>query len=602
MLAAAVVASVLAGVTSVALFGRDAAPAESGNAACDTNDPLRVTADEAIAPTLTALGEQFADAVNAEDRPCVQIVVRAMSSRDVVTALVRGWDTAANGAPPDVWVPNSSVWLDVYRNESSTPELLPQDAVLLARSPLLFAMPQPMAEALPLSTVKWRELLELPDIEGGWGAFEHEEWGRPQLAVSDPLSSTTGMLALLSLGVAQDEIWAGGPTGNAAINIDSDLGVLRFRRAVAKVAPDVRTHLREYVDADDPLQVLSGMPLLERDLWLFNRGRLLLPEAGNSDASGRLVPMEGPPAIKLKAVYPTEGAFGADYPFVAMNGDWVDEMSAQIADEFDDFLLSDAAQDRFEADGFRDAENTSNPVHTMEDGLQYQLGGDLLELPEAAVLSSVQASWRNVTAPSKTLMVVDVSGSMVETVEGSEQTRLEATVAAAVQSLDVLPPASDAGLWEFSTDLPRGRNDGDYRELVPLGPLNEELDGVDRKTRIADGLTALEPQNDTALNDTTLAAYEAMQSSFEPGVRHTIVLMTDGRNDDEGSVSNDEVIAQLEQLQDEERPVRVVAVAYGEETDIAELERVAAATGGKVLTSPNAADLDELFLAALAGS
>jgi Ca-activated chloride channel family protein len=166
VLAVVVVASVFAGVAFAALFGRDAAPAEPGNASCNTNDPLRVTADEAIAPTLSALADQFADAVNAEDRPCVQVVIRSMSSRDVVTALVRGWDTAADGPPPDVWIPNSSVWLDVYRNESSTPDLLPQDAVLLARSPLLFAMPQPMAEALPLSTVKWRELLELPDLEG----------------------------------------------------------------------------------------------------------------------------------------------------------------------------------------------------------------------------------------------------------------------------------------------------------------------------------------------------------------------------------------------------------------------------------------------------
>jgi Mg-chelatase subunit ChlD len=226
-----------------------------------------------------------------------------------------------------------------------------------------------------------------------------------------------------------------------------------------------------------------------------------------------------------------------------------------------------------------------------------------MELPDAGILGSVQASWSNVTAPSKTLMVVDVSGSMVAPVDGSAQTRLEATVAAAVQSLDVLPPASDVGLWEFSTDLPQGSNAGDYRELVPLGPLNDEVDGTDdRKTQIVDGLTALEPENDTALNDTTLAAYQAMQESFTPDVRHTIVLMTDGRNDDEGSISNDELIAQLEQLQDEERPVRVVAVAYGEETDVAQLERVAAATGGKVLASPNAGDLDELFLAALAGS
>jgi hypothetical protein len=45
-------------------------------------------------------------------------------------------------------------------------------------------------------------------------------------------------------------------------------------------------------------------------------------------------------------------------------------------------------------------------------------------------------------------------------------------------------------------------------------------------------------------------------------------------------------------MQDEERPVRIVVIAYREETDIAQMERVAAATDGKVLASPNAKDLE----------
>jgi Ca-activated chloride channel homolog len=606
VLAAVLVVSVIAGIAFVALSGRDKAPADAAGSAatCEGGDPLYLTADPAIAPTLSALAEQFNDVVTAADRPCVRIDVRGMSAPDVVDALLRGWDTATNGPPPDVWVPDSSAWLDVYRTESDDQALLPDESLVLARSPMVFAMPEPMADALPEATLKWRDLLALPDLEFGWGEYGHAEWGRPQLVVADPFSSTSGLLALLSLGVAQDEIWAGGPSGGAAINIDSDIGVLRFRRAVSAVGRNNPMLLRRYFDAEAPELEFSGMPLLERELWLFNRGHMELPAVPSEGAqpTGEPVPMRGQPSVKFKAVYPSEGAFGADYPFVVLNGDWVDGTSVQVADEFADFLLGDTGQERFEADGFRNADNNSNSVHRPEDGLSRQLGGDIMSLPEAEVIASVRRSWRNVTTPSRTLLVVDVSGSMVESATGGEQTRLEATVDAAVRGLDVLADSSEAGLWEFSTDLPGGEHGGDYRELVPVGPLDEELDGGDRRTQIVDGLQALEPENDTALNDTTVAAYEAMLDDYQPDVRHAIVLLTDGRNDDDGSISNRAVIERLEELQDPERPVRIVAIAYGDGTDIAQLEQLTAATDGKVLASPNADDLEELFLEALAGS
>jgi Ca-activated chloride channel family protein len=606
VLAAVLVVSVIAGMAFAALSRRDRAPAEPPGSGpdCEDADPLYVTADPAIAPTLSALTAQHSDAVAAADRPCKRIEVRAMPAPDVVTALLRGWDTAANGPPPDVWVPDSSAWLDVYRAESNNAALLPEESLVLARSPMVFAMPEPMADALPEATLKWRDLLALPDRELGWGEHGHAEWGQPQLVVADPLTSTSGLLALLSLGVAQDEIWAGGPSGSAAINIDSDLGVLRFRRAVASVGRDVTTLLRQYFEAEAPELEFSGLPLLERQMWQFNRGQMALPTASSegAQATGEPVAMGDQPSVKFKAIYPSEGAFGADYPWVVLNGDWVDDTSVQEADELEEFLLGETGQDRFEADGFRNADNNSNPVHRPEDGLSRQLGGDIMPLPEADVIAGVRRSWRNVTTPSRTLLVVDVSGSMVESATGGEPTRLEATVDAAVRSLDVLSERSEAGLWEFSTELPGGEHGGDYRELVPVGPLNEEVGGADRRTQIVEGLEALQPENDTALNDTALAAYDALLDNYEPGLRHAIVLLTDGRNDDDDSITNGALLRRVEELQDPERPVRIVAIAYGEEADVAQLEKVTGVTGGKVLASPNADDLEALFLEALAGS
>ncbi|HSK91468.1 MAG TPA: substrate-binding domain-containing protein [Euzebyales bacterium] len=384
VLAAVLAVSVVAGIAFAALSSRAVAPAAAPGsaAACDGDEPLRVTADPAVAPTLSALAGGFATMVAEADRPCVGIEVRVMASRDVVAALRAGWDTEIGGQPPDVWVPDSSVWIDVLRNEGGDEGILPGEAAPLARSPLVFAMPGPMADALPDLTIKWRDLLSLPDLEDGWAAYDQPAWGTPRLAVADPLRSTSGLLTLLSLGVAQDQIWAGG-SADEAIGIDSDIGVLRFRRAVDTVAPDAGAQLRAYFEADDPLLELSGIPLLEREMWLFNRGQMALPPASSGDgATSPPAPMGGQPAVMLKAIYPTEGAYGADYPFVVLDGDWMDDTSVQAAERFGDYLRSDAGQQRFETAGFRGADNSSNPVHRTEDGLWRQLGGYVLAPPD----------------------------------------------------------------------------------------------------------------------------------------------------------------------------------------------------------------------------
>jgi hypothetical protein len=200
---------------------------------------------------------------------------------------------------------------------------------------------------------------------------------------------------------------------------------------------------------------------------------------------------------------------------------------------------------------------------------------------------------------SSTLFAVDVSGSMVAQVPGTSQTRLQATIEAGQEVLQIIPPASDVGLWEFSTDLEGGESDGDYRELVPVGPLNEDVDATTRKQRLIDALDGLAFENDTALNDTVLAAYQTMQSNYTPGRQHTILLLTDGRNDDDDSISHEQLITELRRLRNPEQPVEVVSIAYGEEPDIDLLEEISAEVGGEVISSPDVADLDRLMVEAL---
>jgi Mg-chelatase subunit ChlD len=110
---------------------------------------------------------------------------------------------------------------------------------------------------------------------------------------------------------------------------------------------------------------------------------------------------------------------------------------------------------------------------------------------------------------------------------------------------------------------------------------------------------ALDPENDTALNDTLLAAYQAVQSIYTPGQQHTILLLTDGRNDDENSISHNELVRSLQRLRNSEEPIDVVSIAYGELPDLDLLAEISDEVGGQVIPSPDLADVDRLIVEAL---
>ena len=65
--------------------------------------------------------------------------------------------------------------------------------------------------------------------------------------------------------------------------------------------------------------------------------------------------------------------------------------------------------------------------------------------------------------------------------------------------------------------------------------------------------------------------------------------MTDGRNDDPGSIGLDQLLARLRELRDPDRPVRIVGIAISEDADLAALERMAQRHGRRCLPGGPAA-------------
>ena len=600
---AIVAVGVVAGLlgTTVLGGGREAAgdgrPAATEVVArCDAAESVHVAADPAVVPIVERLAERYIDDLLERGRDCIDVAVTEVASSAVVGRLTNGWDPQTHGPRPEVWIPQSTVWVELLREQLDDPTIVGADPSILARSPTVMAMPRPMAEAVgwPEQGLSWHQMVELADSDQGWAAFDRSEWGAFQLWLTDPRYTALGLQALLALDAAQ-----GGQGAGEGEEAATPLSLFRVQRLLTSIDASTELQLQRYASADDPAQVVSAFPLEEWQLWQFNHGML----DATSEASDTGTPSGS--RVPLAAVYPSgndQVAMESDYPYVLLDAPWVEPEVLQYAEEFNDYLLSGGAREIFAEAGFRGPDNEVTDLLAADMEAQTVSAVDppgTGELPDVGALASLRSSWVNVPRLSSTLFAVDTSGSMVAQVPGTGQTRLQATVDAAQEVLQIMPPAADVGLWEFSTDLEGGENNGDYRELVPVGPLNEAVDDTTRKQQLSTALDGLAFENDTALNDTLLAAYETMQANYTPGRQHTILLLTDGRNDDDDSITHEQLIGELRRLRNPEQPIEVVSIAYGEEPDLDLLGEISTEVGGEVISSPDVADLDRLMVQAL---
>lgn len=583
--------------------GASADPTEMASECASGTETLDIAADPAVVPIVRQLAERYTTDLVAAGRECIPIHVRPVTASAVAGRLANGWRSQTHGTRPDVWIPQSTLWVELLRANLEDKSILPEDPTVLARSPTVIAMPRPMAEQLgwPDQQLSWSELYQMADSTNGWAQMDMPQWGAFRFELTDPRYTTTGLQALLALDAAQEEQTPGGGT---------TLDLFRIQRALANIDASSTETLSRYVRADDPLGALSAMPLEEREVWRFNKTgspSAVAAEENESEAAGSAAsePTANEDLPGLVAMYPSGSddiAMESDYPYVLLDTSWVSDDVLQFADEFGDYLISDTGIEMFTAAGFRTRDNEAGEALAADDKLQAMDAvaqappGDL---PEIRQFRQLRSSWVTVPRVSRTMFLIDVSGSMQVVVPGTQQTRLEATVEAAKASLEIIPGGSDVGLWEFSTDLQGGQGGGDYRELEPIAPLSEVRGGRTHRQRLIQALNGIDPENDTALNDTVLAAYEVLRSTYTTGRRHLIVLLTDGRNDDDDSITHQELITALARLHRSQEPIQVVSIAYGEQPDLDKLAEISDTVGGRVVSSPNLNNLERLFIKAL---
>ena len=99
----------------------------------------------------------------------------------------------------------------------------------------------------------------------------------------------------------------------------------------------------------------------------------------------------------------------------------------------------------------------------------------------------------------------------------------------------------------------------------------------------------------TGLYDTTLAAVEAVRSGWDPTRANSVLILSDGHNDDDG-LSLRGLLTRLEREQRPESSGAGDAIAFGPDSDIHAMRQISRATGGSAYVATDPDTVGDIFL------
>ncbi|MFI6406338.1 substrate-binding and VWA domain-containing protein [Streptomyces sp. NPDC050548] len=521
---------------------------------------LKLAASPDMAPALRAAAGKARGENITSDGQCLNISVTAQESYKFA-------DTLKSGRHPDVqvWVPDSELWVNQVTSGADSDATEATPAGNVASTPVGVAMVPAAAKSLgwPQKTYTWLDLA---------GATLQDDSLR--LGAADPARSATGLLALTALSTAAAKV-KGGDTQAAAM---------------------MKTLSQRISDTDG--QVLDTLPRDSSGTEQGNPKRNQALVLSEQSAFAYNASAEGGGSLDL--FYPKDGSPRLDYPYNLVDRERLTTDESRAAIRFMTFLSQPAQQKLMEKYGFRtEDEDAPKAVVAKAGGSSPQPYAVAPAEPASdAALQEALGTWTITVQSARITTVVDASSSMSEPVPGTGQSRMDVTKASLLQALATFTPEDEIGLWEFSTKLDGNK---DYRVLVPTERLGDRVGGGTQRDRLSAAFGSLKPvpNGATGLYDTTLAAYKAATSSYADGKFNALVILTDGVNQDPGSISRTTLLKELRQLTSPERPVPLIMIAVGPEADKEEARQIAEATGGSGHEVSNPAQIQSVILQAI---
>ncbi|MFC4536128.1 substrate-binding domain-containing protein [Sphaerisporangium dianthi] len=530
---------------------------------CAERPQLRVTATPEIGPALAEVAERY-----GQEGGCASVSVNTGGSADVADEL------ALRKNLVDVWVPDASVWVDLAKVRGADRTLFSPGASI-ARSPVIMGVTDgtaaKLAEGDPHGDDSGRGADGDKDAKEGSGEVT------PRAAEASwmllvPTSATKKRLPKASTTLPDPSRFASGLAVLDALN-----SVVADRPAALKIVEGMTTNLkRSILPSREALFDLLERPDKGTDPIIVDSEQAIWR---HNDARAK---------PQVMGLYPSEGTLALDYPYVPTTKD---AAKLRAAEDFHRAVLSDMGRALLQASGFRDPSGRAGAAMDERHGVRAEPPREI-SAPIAMTRLRSLLSMRLLLADTRTLLMVDVSRSMAKKVPGTGDTRMGAMAKAAEAGVRGLPQGSDIGLWVFATGLD---GDKDYKELVPVGPLRENASEITRALRKLPGHT----KGDTGLYDSLLAAFRSASEHQVENMLSSIILFTDGRDDDRRGISLQELLTALQKEFDPGRPVTITLIGFGEKADLGKLKQIAQVTNGAAMVAKTFDQAQQIFLQAL---
>ncbi|WP_442875017.1 VWA domain-containing protein [Actinoplanes sp. NBC_00393] len=487
------------------------------------------------------------------DGTCVFVDVAALTSEAVAGAVSREHSVSLAGlAPaadsvkvPDVWISDSSSWLLRLRSEASG--FAPTKVTSVAQSPLVVAMPEPIAQKVGWQGKKlsWKSLLS-----------QFNSATPLQVGIIDPSRDASGLLSLAAINVAAASEKDGGEKRVQALRTLAERD--------AKVRAELLSSFPRAATEEELATGLSAAPLSEEAVVTYNAQQ---------------------PQVRLSALYVDPSPTALDYPYSIMP-QVVDQQKTAAAEGLLGQLLSAGSKDALGSAGLRAPDGTYGSTFKAPVGAPAAspaitpsankpgTGGLGAAGVDGALLSGVVGSWIATTLPGRALAVFDVSGSMAEAVPTApgNASRAEVTKAAARSGLALFGDDWQVGVWRFSTNLDGTKP---YKQVEPIQPL------VTARNKLSQSIDVLNPTDGgTGLYDTVLAAYKHVQKGHQAGRINSVILFTDGEDDNANGLTRAQLLAELKRIQDPKKPIRLVLIGIGDKVNPEELRAIEGAVKG----------------------
>lgn len=488
-------------------------------------DPITVSATPEIAEPL----DEALDKVK-EDDACATFDVSSVSASQAAEGI-------NDGEAPDVWIPDSSTWIDAVDSSKTEGQWLEGQSI--ASSPIALATGSESKGATS-SVSSWTRLL---NEEGS-------------LTMANPDVDTASRLAFHASRVGQPDRM-GLQTGKRLIFMS------RF------AAPSVNKLFDDYTN--DPSKS-TPFPASEQRIATYNE-----EEGGDSP---------------LRPIIPKKGTLSLDYPWIT-NPELSGE-ALEAADRARTELGTLEIRDSLAEAGFRDANGQGGPE---VDGKAAPEVTEL-EAPDREERIAAVEQWDLMRTDMRMLALVDASGSMKWDSPTPGETRWDVTKGSLLKGVDILPAGSQVGGWMFSVE---DGSTTTHEELAPVKPLNSAAGSGDHRDRLKRLVNGGDKYlgGDTPLYDAIWDAHQQMVKDYDPDYVNSIVVFTDGENDNpNGGLSLNQLLGKLDDAYDAKRPVRIITIGMGE-ADATALQQISDETGGTSYIAETPDDIERVFVQAL---